>query len=82
MLLVYNKDKEIAIYNTEAALRSDGYAKLPLPNDWYDDELVTYLSFCSADGNCVVNSVRLSVSIIEEFVGDTEKWKVIAPCSF
>lgn len=78
MLLVYNKDKEIAIYNTEAALRSDGYAELPLPNDWYDDELITYLSFRSVDGNSVANSIRLSVSIMEEITGDTEKREVIA----
>ena len=57
---------------------SDGYAELPLPNDWYDDELITYLSFRSVDGNSVANSIRLSVSIMEEITGDTEKREVIA----
>ena len=65
MLLVYNKDREMAVYDTEAALRSDGHAELSLPDNWQDDELVAYLSFCSADGSCVANSIRLSISIAE-----------------
>lgn len=65
MLLVYNKDKETALYNTEAALRSDTHAELPLPDDWQDNELVAYLSFRSADGSCVANSVRLSVTTFQ-----------------
>ncbi|WP_291552790.1 DUF6266 family protein, partial [Bacteroides sp.] len=65
MLLVYNKDKETAVYNTEAALRSDCHAWLQLPEEWQDDELIAYLSFCSTDGNTIANSIRLSVSIIK-----------------
>ncbi len=64
MLLVYNKDKEAAVYNAEAALRSDKHAELALPDNWQDDELVAYLSFCSADGSCVANSICLPVSVI------------------
>lgn len=63
MLLVYNKDKETAVYDTEAALRSDRHAELSLPNDWEGDEQVAYLSFCSADGSCVSNSIRLLISV-------------------
>lgn len=63
MLLVYNKDKETAVYDTEAALRSDRHTELSLPNDWEGDELVAYLSFCSADGSCVSNSIRLPISV-------------------
>ena len=63
MLLVYNKDKETAVHDTEAALRSDRHAELSLPNDWEGDELVAYLSFCSADGSCVSNSIRLLISV-------------------
>ena len=63
MLLVYNKDKETAVYDTEAALRSDRHAELSLPSDWEGDELVAYLSFCSADGSCVSNSIRLPISV-------------------
>ncbi len=65
MLLVYNKDKETALYDTEAALRSDTHGELPLPDDWQGDELVAYLSFCSADGSCVANSIRLSVTTVQ-----------------
>lgn len=65
MLLVYNKDKGTAVYDTEAALRSDTHAELPLPDDWQDDELIAYLSFRSADGSCVANSVRLSVTTVQ-----------------
>ena len=65
MLLVYNKDKETALYNTEAALRSDCHGELPLPDDWQGDELIAYLSFCSADGDSVANSVRLSVTTVQ-----------------
>ena len=65
MLLVYNKNKETAVYNTEAALRSDCHAVLQLPADWQNDELIAYLSFCSADGSCVANSIRLTVTMTE-----------------
>ena len=65
MLLVYNKNKETAVYDTKTALRSSQHAELQLPSDWQDDELIAYLSFCSADGNTVANSIRLSVSVID-----------------
>lgn len=63
MLLVYNKDKEAAVYDTEATLRSVRHAELQLPSDWQDDELIAYLSFRSADGSCVANSIRLTVTV-------------------
>ena len=65
MLLVYNKDKETAVYDTETALRSSQHAEIQLPSDWQDDELIVYLSFCSTDGNTIANSIRLSVSVID-----------------
>ena len=65
MLLLYNKDKETAVYDTKTALRSSQHAELQLPSDWQDDELIAYLSFCSADGNTIANSIRLSVSVID-----------------
>ena len=65
MILVYNKDKETAVYDTEAALRSGCHAVLQLPADWQNDELIAYLSFCSADGSCVANSIRLTVTMTE-----------------
>ena len=63
MLLVYNKDKETAVYDTEATLRSTRHAGFQLPSDWQDDELIAYLSFRSADGSCVANSIRLTVTV-------------------
>lgn len=62
MVLAYDKERGMAVYDTEAALRSDCRAVLPLPEEWQGDELVAYLSFCSADGNCVANSIRLPLS--------------------
>lgn len=59
MLLVYNKEKEEAVYQTDAATRADGQATLPLPGEWKDDALVSYLSFCTADGEEVANSICL-----------------------
>lgn len=66
MVLVFNVNKEAAVYDTEAALRSDRHAELALPDDWQDDALIAYLSFCSADESCVANSIRLSISVFEE----------------
>ena len=63
MLLVYNKDEETAVYDTEATLRSARHAELQLPSDWQDDELIAYLSFRSANGSCVANSIRLTVTV-------------------
>lgn len=65
MLLVYNKDKETAVYDTEAALRSTRHAELQLPSGWQDDELIAYLSFRSTDGSCVANSIRLTVAVAQ-----------------
>jgi len=62
MLLVYNKDKETAVYNTIAAIRSDAHAELALPENWDDDELFPYLSFINAEGDSVANSICLSLS--------------------
>lgn len=59
MLLVYNKEKGANVYDMNAALRSDGTATLTLPKDWEGDTLVAYLSFVSADGEEVSNSMPL-----------------------
>ena len=59
------KTGEAAVYDTEAALRSDCHAGLQLPEDWQDDELVAYLGFYSTDRNCVDNSICLPISVIE-----------------
>lgn len=65
MVLVYNKDKEEAVYDTEAGFRRNESSQLALPVNWQDDELVAYLSFRSIDGSNVANSVSVSISIVE-----------------
>lgn len=59
MLLVYNKEKEQAVFLTDAATRADGHTSMPLPLEWKDDTLVPYLSFRMADGDEVANSICL-----------------------
>jgi len=62
MLLVYNKEKTVAVYDTSAAMRSDGNAELELPKDWKDDTLIAYLGFCSANDKSVANSICLPIT--------------------
>lgn len=59
LVLAYNKDKEESVYDTQAGTRADGTAELALPTAWADDALAVYLSFCSADGREVSNSICL-----------------------
>lgn len=59
MLLVYNKTSGNAVYDTAAATRSDRQGALELPDEWDKDELVPYLSFQSAEGESVSNSLCL-----------------------
>lgn len=59
MLLAYNKDKGMAVYDIAAATRSDAKAELKLPANWKDDALAIYLGFCNEDVTNVANSVCL-----------------------
>ena len=60
MLLVYNKDRQEAMYDLEAGTRADATAELSLPTYWgADDALAVYLSFRSADGKNVSSSLCL-----------------------
>ena len=61
MVLAYNKDKGMAVYATAAGSRQDAAAALMIPDEWQDDELIAYLSFRSADGSSVANSVRMTI---------------------
>ena len=51
----------MAVYDTEAGFRQDEAAELMIPDEWQDDELIAYLSFRSADGSSVANSVRMTI---------------------
>lgn len=59
MLLVYNRTRGEAIWQLSAGSRSDGRCGLHLPLGWESDELAVYLSFRSADGQRISNSVCL-----------------------
>ena len=59
MLLAYNKDKGMAVYDIAAATRSNAKAELKLPANWKDDALAIYLGFCNEDVTNVANSVCL-----------------------
>lgn len=66
MLLAYNKDKGMAVYDIAAATRSDAKAELKLPANWKDDALAIYLGFCNEDVTNVANSVCLQDTPVSE----------------
>ena len=59
MLLVYNKKKNEAVYDVDAAARSAGKAQLDLPAAWSGDALAVYIGFRSEDDRSVANSACL-----------------------
>lgn len=59
MLLAYNSIKQQAIYDLNAAKRSDINAGLQLPSDWRGDTIEAYLVFKTADGAEVSDSIYL-----------------------
>ena len=59
MVLAYNKDRQEAVYDLQAAARADGAAELTLPAAWEDEALAVYLSFRSVEGRTVTKSVCL-----------------------
>ena len=63
MILVYNKEKALAVYDTSAAMRSDGNAELELPKDWKNDTLIAYLGFCSTNDKSVANSICQLITV-------------------
>mgnify|MGYP000500777597 FL=1 len=69
MLLAYNKDKGMAVYDIAAATRSDAKAELKLPANWSDDALAIYLGFCNENATNVANSVCLQDTPVS---GDSE----------
>ena len=59
MVLAYNKERQEAVYDLQAATRSEGTAELTLPATWEDEALAVYLSFRSVDDSAVTRSVCL-----------------------
>ncbi|MBD9094429.1 MAG: hypothetical protein EGQ20_18160 [Bacteroides oleiciplenus] len=66
MLLAYNKDKKMAVYDIAAATRADAKAELNLPANWSDDALAVYLGFCNEDSSNVANSICLQDTPVNE----------------
>lgn len=62
LIVVYNPEKNQAVYNTAAGRRADQKAELSLPQEWEDDLLIAYLGFGSADDESVANSVCLPIA--------------------
>lgn len=65
----------MAVYDTEADFRQDGTAELMIPYEWQDDELIAYLSFRSADGSSVANSVRMVTEEYKALPSLSKKYK-------
>ena len=70
MVLAYNKVKAEAVYDLEAGARADGTAELTLPGSWGDEALAVYLSFRSAQGKSVSNSLCLQDDEVASSPGD------------
>lgn len=58
-LMVYNKERSEAVYETSEAMRPDCQAEMKYPQEWKDGELAVYLGFYNMEGNGVSNSVCL-----------------------
>ncbi|MCL3781158.1 hypothetical protein EMN47_12280 [Prolixibacteraceae bacterium JC049] len=56
MLLVFNPDKNEAIFITEGALRTAGSQTLTVPDNYSGDEVACFVSFITDDGTSVANS--------------------------
>ena len=59
MLLAYNSKIGESIYDTAAAKRSHGSAKLELPENWNNNDIHIYLAFRNVEGNKVSDSVYI-----------------------
>ena len=57
LIMLYNEDKKVAVYDTAGAVRTAGTQNLPVPVDFSGDEIQAYLGFISEDGTEVSNSV-------------------------
>ncbi len=64
MPLIFNKDKNEAVFNTSASSRADGSVEINVPADWVGNEVEPYIAFMSADGKNVSNSVYLGDKVI------------------
>ena len=56
MPLIYNRDKNQSIYDTQSVRRKEGQLVMELPESWAGDRLEVYLSFRSKDGKHIADS--------------------------
>lgn len=59
LIALYNPNKAEAIYTLEGAARSIGTQNLVVPTNYSGDDLEAYISFQSADGTSVSNSIYI-----------------------
>ncbi|MCQ2959635.1 MAG: DUF6266 family protein [Bacteroidales bacterium] len=59
MPLLFNKDKQEAVFSTASNKRFEEEATLTVPADWNGSEVEAYLGFISADGKSVATSEYL-----------------------
>lgn len=71
MVLVYNKERGMAVYDLDAAVRADTTAELTLPTEWDGEAVAVYLALCSEDGQRVSNSVCLKNDAYDGDSGST-----------
>lgn len=57
LIMLYNADKKVAVYDTAGEARTVGTQSLSVPVDFSGDEIQAYIGFISEDGTEVSNSV-------------------------
>lgn len=59
LLLIYNADNKMSVYDTDGVERSIGTQNLEVPTEFSGDEVEAFIGFISADGDEIANSVYI-----------------------
>lgn len=65
MMLAYNHEKNVAVYDLHAGKREHLEARLALPINWEGDSVETYIAFMSADFTQVSDSLYAGRHLVE-----------------
>lgn len=65
MMLAYNPEKNVAVYDLHAGKREHLEARLALPMNWEGDSVETYIAFMSADFTQVSDSLYAGRHLVE-----------------
>lgn len=65
MMLAYNPEKNVAVYDLHAGKRERLEARLALPINWEGDSVETYIAFMSADFTQVSDSLYAGRHLVE-----------------